>query len=161
MKYYQVRQSKDLFFFKKLLTLKKIVCPILVSMKLKQTLIFLFLMTEFDHTSRGIFEPSILSKDTYLTVRYLFRTKWQPVWLQKFEQFIFWKVISYKSLGESNDILMEANKGDYYKMIIDPKRRWLLGMLVIVSLSIVFSIGGWLLNATISNMNKNDNSYSK
>ena len=71
MKYYQVRQSKDLFFFKKLLTLKKIVCPILVSMKLKQTLIFLFLMTEFDHTSRGIFEPSILSKDTYLTVIYL------------------------------------------------------------------------------------------
>jgi hypothetical protein len=56
---------------------------------------------------------------------------------------------------------MEANKGDYYKMVIDPKRRLLLGMLVIVLLSIVFSIGGWLLNATISNMNKNDNSYSK
>ena len=56
---------------------------------------------------------------------------------------------------------MEANKGDYYKMVIDPKRRWLLGILVIVLLSIVFSIGGWLLNATISNMNKNDNSYSK
>ena len=56
---------------------------------------------------------------------------------------------------------MEANKGNYYKMVIDPKRRLLLGILVIVLLSIVFSIGGWLLNATISNMNKNDNSYSK
>ena len=56
---------------------------------------------------------------------------------------------------------MEANKGNYYKMVIDPKRRWLLGALVTFLLLLVFSIGGWLLNASISNMNENDNSYSK
>ena len=72
-----------------------------------------------------------------------------------------WKGISCQFLGESNDILMEANKENYYEMVIDPKRRLLLGILVIVLLLIVFSTGGWLLNATISNMNESDNAYSK
>ena len=56
---------------------------------------------------------------------------------------------------------MEANKRNYYKMVIDPKRRCLLGIIMIVLLLIVLSNAGLLLNAIISNMNENDNLYSK
>ena len=64
-------------------------------------------------------------------------------------------------VGESDEIPIQKDKINSDLLLIDPKRKLRMALLIIFVLITAVTIGGWLLIAAMSTMYGTNNSYSK
>ena len=66
-----------------------------------------------------------------------------------------------QSVGDSDEIPIQKDRINYDLLLIDPKRKLIMKLLIIFILITAVTIGGWLLIAATSTMYGTNNSYSK
>ena len=66
-----------------------------------------------------------------------------------------------RPIGESGEIPIQKDKLNYDLLLIDPKRKLIMILLVMFVLITAVTVGGWLLFAAMSTMYGTNNSYSK
>ena len=64
-------------------------------------------------------------------------------------------------VGNSDEIPIQNDKGNYDLLPIDPRRKLIMSVMIIFVMVTAVTIGGWLLIAAISTMSGTNNSYSK